>query len=162
RKTASAEPSRLFLAQTFGPWAPKAIMPEAMVLTANGWLKQPDSLCGRIDQTEAHALRLQEELTTVLRGLAALKERVRDADDLSGEPQSENLRREIDEVLRRQGLVLEEMVRSAETFPRRWAEFELNTSQRKSLMLSIKARKARDQAVGIDSPRASPPSSPKR
>ncbi|CAL1171208.1 unnamed protein product [Cladocopium goreaui] len=115
-------------------------------LSANGWRKEPESLCSRISETEATAHRLQEELSTILRGLAALKEQVRDADDLAGDTETEKIRQEVDDVLRRQGTVLEEMVKSAESFPRRWAQFELNISQRKSLLLSIKARRARDQA----------------
>ncbi|CAK9097845.1 unnamed protein product [Durusdinium trenchii] len=110
-----------------------------MALSANGWRKEPESLCGRISQTEAQALRLQEELSTILRGLAVLKEQVKNADELAGEVETEKLRLEVDDVLRRQGTILEEMVKSAESFPRRWAQLELNTSQRKSLMLSIKA-----------------------
>ena len=117
-----------------------------MALSADGWRKEPESLDARISQTEAQTLRLQEELSTILRGLAILKEQVRDADDLAGDAESQKIRQEVDDVLRRQGSILEEMVKSAESFPRRWAQFELNISQRKSLMLSIKARRARDQA----------------
>eukprot|EP00913_Durusdinium_trenchii_P004889 g4538.t1 len=73
-----------------------------MALSANGWRKEPESLCGRISQTEAQALRLQEELSTILRGLAVLKEQVKNADELAGEVETEKLRLEVDDVLRRQ------------------------------------------------------------
>ncbi|CAE7414791.1 unnamed protein product [Symbiodinium natans] len=79
---------------------------------------------------KAQAHRLKEEVVTVLRGLAALKEQVKNADDLTGEPETEKMRVEIDEVLKRQTEILEDMVKSTESFPRRWAQFELNTSQR--------------------------------
>ncbi|CAE7618445.1 unnamed protein product [Symbiodinium necroappetens] len=121
-----------------------------MDLSADGWAQEPDSLERRISRTEAQAQRLKEEVATVLRGLAALKEQVKSADDLAGDPGSEDMRREIDEVLKRQTEVLEEMVKSTESFPRRWAQFELNTSQRKSLILSIKARKAHDRVLRGD------------
>eukprot|EP00931_Biecheleriopsis_adriatica_P062163 TRINITY_DN37436_c0_g1_i1.p2 TRINITY_DN37436_c0_g1~~TRINITY_DN37436_c0_g1_i1.p2 ORF type:complete len:131 (+),score=33.96 TRINITY_DN37436_c0_g1_i1:71-463(+) len=118
----------------------------ALQPTESGWKQVDDSIATRIATAEAHVHRLQEELATVLEGLASLKEKVGAAEDLAGDQQADRLRREVKEVLSVQATALEEMVRSAQSFPRRWASLELSTSARKSLMLSIKARKKGDAA----------------
>eukprot|EP00441_Pelagodinium_beii_P019769 CAMPEP_0197655042 /NCGR_PEP_ID=MMETSP1338-20131121/39214_1 /TAXON_ID=43686 ORGANISM="Pelagodinium beii, Strain RCC1491" /NCGR_SAMPLE_ID=MMETSP1338 /ASSEMBLY_ACC=CAM_ASM_000754 /LENGTH=121 /DNA_ID=CAMNT_0043230611 /DNA_START=32 /DNA_END=397 /DNA_ORIENTATION=+ len=117
----------------------------ALQPTSSGWAEEDDSIPGRIALAEEQVHKLQEELSTVLAGLADLKEQVQNAEDMKGDQQSDRLRREISDVLKTQASALEEMVRSTQGFPRRWARLELNTSQRKSLMLTIKARRAREQ-----------------
>eukprot|EP00930_Biecheleria_cincta_P100622 TRINITY_DN92231_c0_g1_i1.p1 TRINITY_DN92231_c0_g1~~TRINITY_DN92231_c0_g1_i1.p1 ORF type:complete len:141 (+),score=25.75 TRINITY_DN92231_c0_g1_i1:40-423(+) len=122
----------------------------SMLPTASGWANEDDSIGTRIASAEAAVHRLQDELSTILEGLGSLKEEVRNAEELAGDQQSDRLRREISDVLKTQTAALEEMVSSAQGFPRRWARLELNTSQRKSLMLSIKARRLRDREEGAD------------
>ncbi|CAE8629713.1 unnamed protein product [Polarella glacialis] len=115
-----------------------------MASGASGWADADESIGARITASEAAIHRLQDELVTVLDGLGALREQVRAAEDMAGDPQSDRLCREVSDVLKTQVSALEEMVRATQGFPRRWARLEVNTSQRKSLMLSVKARRRRD------------------
>ncbi|CAK0840954.1 unnamed protein product [Prorocentrum cordatum] len=55
---------------------------------------------------------------------------------------------EATDVLRQQAEALEAMADAVKAFPRRWARMELSTSQRKTLMLSIKARRKRAEDGG--------------
>ncbi|CAK0840953.1 unnamed protein product [Prorocentrum cordatum] len=58
------------------------------------------------------------------------------------------MRKEATDVLRQQAEALEAMADAVKAFPRRWARMELSTSQRKTLMLSIKARRKRAEDGG--------------
>eukprot|EP00747_Dinoflagellata_sp_TGD_P165877 gnl/TRDRNA2_/TRDRNA2_187845_c0_seq1.p2 gnl/TRDRNA2_/TRDRNA2_187845_c0~~gnl/TRDRNA2_/TRDRNA2_187845_c0_seq1.p2 ORF type:complete len:120 (-),score=30.54 gnl/TRDRNA2_/TRDRNA2_187845_c0_seq1:56-415(-) len=112
----------------------------------------PDGpLADRIAEMEAEARRLQDDLNEVLRGLADMKSHslLQSAEQTSGDKQSDKMRKEMADVLRQQTEVLQAAGREVQAFPRRWARFELNTSQRKSLMLNIKARRqCEEQTLG--------------
>eukprot|EP00933_Yihiella_yeosuensis_P008665 TRINITY_DN11424_c3_g1_i1.p1 TRINITY_DN11424_c3_g1~~TRINITY_DN11424_c3_g1_i1.p1 ORF type:complete len:126 (+),score=30.82 TRINITY_DN11424_c3_g1_i1:82-459(+) len=113
---------------------------------ANAWAEDGNvSVAARIQTMEAAAQRLQGELSIVLEGLAALREKCQVTEETAGDAQSDLLQKEVSDVLKVQAAALNEMISSTEAFPRRWARLELNTSQRKSLMLSVKARRRRDQ-----------------
>mmetsp|Transcript_127263 Transcript_127263/g.360170 ORF Transcript_127263/g.360170 Transcript_127263/m.360170 type:complete len:119 (+) Transcript_127263:86-442(+) len=107
--------------------------------------RAPDEpLAGQIASMEEQARRLQEDLAVVLSGLAEIRGSVRAAEDTAGDRHSDKMRKEVEDVLRRQTQALEAMAQTAQDFPRQWARLEIHTSQRKALMLNIKARRRRD------------------
>mmetsp|Transcript_23528 Transcript_23528/g.50084 ORF Transcript_23528/g.50084 Transcript_23528/m.50084 type:complete len:129 (+) Transcript_23528:1201-1587(+) len=111
---------------------------------------EPDEpLVDRIAAMEQAAQQLQDDLANVLSGLADLKEHTRPAEATAGDRQADRMRKEVGDVLRMQTEGLVEMSRSVQAFPRRWARLEVNTSQRKSLLLNIKARRRRDQEEAL-------------
>merc|ERR1719198_1566832 len=95
----------------------------------------------RVQAMEDAVGRLQGELSTILGGLAKLKEQVGSAESLAGDRASDQMRKEVGDALRQQAEAVQMMEQTVQTFPRRWARFEVNTSQRKSLLLDIKARR---------------------
>merc|ERR1719301_167352 len=98
-----------------------------------------------VQQMEEAVSRLQGELSTILGGLGKLREQLGPAETMAGDRASDNMRKEVGDALRQQTEALHMMEQTVQTFPRRWARFEVNTSQRKSLLMDIKARKKQQQ-----------------
>merc|ERR1719261_1658050 len=99
----------------------------------------------RVQQMEEAVSRLQGELSTILGGLGELRQQLGSAETIAGDRHSDNMRKEVGDALRQQTEALQMMEQTVQTFPRRWARFEVNTSQRKSLLMDIKARKKQQQ-----------------
>jgi len=103
-----------------------------------------ESMGDQISAMESAARRLQEDLALVLGGLGDLRERMQSAEQTAGDRSADGMRKEVGDTLRQQTDSLEAMDSTVQTFQRRWARFEVNTSQRKSLMLNIKARRLQE------------------
>lgn len=100
-----------------------------------------------IGSLERAARQLQEDLGTILNGLEDLRHRIQPAEETAGDGQSDKMRKEIADILRRQTMTLEDVSQTVQDFPRHWSRCELNTSQRKALMLNMKARRKKDMAI---------------
>merc|ERR1719183_1970053 len=116
-----------------------------MEATQTGASHGAASVAENLTAVEEAAKKLQEELAMVLDGLADLRHSVKAAEETAGDRQSDLLRKEVTDVLRQQATGLDDMSRAVQALPRRWARFELQTSQRKSLMLNIKARQRQEK-----------------
>mmetsp|Transcript_63839 Transcript_63839/g.120930 ORF Transcript_63839/g.120930 Transcript_63839/m.120930 type:complete len:140 (+) Transcript_63839:87-506(+) len=119
---------------------------------AGGQVAPAEPLIAQLGTMEEAARRLQEDLTTILGGITEFKRDVQAAEDTAGDRQSDVMRKEAGDVIRQQTEILDQMALSVQAFPRRWARLELNTSQRKSLLLNIKARRRKEQELALDSP----------
>mmetsp|Transcript_54323 Transcript_54323/g.115966 ORF Transcript_54323/g.115966 Transcript_54323/m.115966 type:complete len:161 (-) Transcript_54323:49-531(-) len=100
----------------------------------------PETSFERVEAMQTSARRLQEELTILIEGLDNLKESMHAVESLRGDRHPDKMRKEVLDTLRDQTSGLEEMRNCLEAFPRRWAKFEVNTCQRKALMVAVKAR----------------------
>merc|ERR1719240_495368 len=89
--------------------------------------------------------KLQGELSAILGGLAKLRQQLEPTETLAGDKASDKMQKEVADAMRQQTEALQMMEQTVQTFPRRWARFEVNTSQRKSLLMDIKARKKQQQ-----------------
>mmetsp|Transcript_4322 Transcript_4322/g.10626 ORF Transcript_4322/g.10626 Transcript_4322/m.10626 type:complete len:137 (+) Transcript_4322:56-466(+) len=103
-------------------------------------------LSEQLDALEDATRRLVNDLNAILDGVQDLRESTKSTEASTGVASADKMRREVSDVFRMQTAALRDMDRSVQDFPRRWARFELHTSQRKTLMLNIKAR--RKQAAG--------------